>query len=142
MSYVDQNLAPDEQVVYRSRLTWVNWIGAILLVLLLGWLLGLGILLAIALIVRQLSTEIAVTNRRFVYKTGWISRTVHDIHLAKVEGSNLQQGLLGRILGYGTFSVHGTGVGSIDLPNIDDPNDLKRAVEAGAQGLAVERSRA
>ena len=137
MAYVEQNLAPGEEIVYRSRLTWLNWVGAILLAVLLGWALGLGILLGLALIVRQLSAEIAVTNRRFIYKTGWISRKVHDIHLSKIESSNLQQGLMGRILGYGTFSVHGTGVGSIDLPNVDDPNELKRAIEAGAQGLAA-----
>ena len=134
MSYVEQNLAPGEEIVYRSRLTGWNWIGAILLILLLGWLLGLGIVLALIIIVRQLTTEIAVTNRRFVYKTGWISRRVHDIHLVKIESSNLQQSLMGRIFGYGTFQVHGTGIGSIDLPNVDDPNELKRAIEAGAQG--------
>jgi uncharacterized membrane protein YdbT with pleckstrin-like domain len=137
MSYVEQNLAPGEAVVYRSRLTGWNWVGVILLVLLLGWLLGLGIVLALIVTVRQLSTEVAVTNRRFIYKTGWISRRVHDIHLAKIESSNLQQSLMGRLFGYGTLSVHGTGVGSIELPNVDDPNELKRAIEAGAQSTAA-----
>jgi uncharacterized membrane protein YdbT with pleckstrin-like domain len=137
MGYVEQNLAPGEAVVYRSRLTGWNWVGAILLVLLLGWLLGLGIVLALIVAVRQLSTEVAVTNRRFIYKTGWISRRVHDIHLAKIESSNLQQSLMGRLFGYGTLSVHGTGVGSIELPNVDNPNELKRAIEAGAQSTAA-----
>jgi uncharacterized membrane protein YdbT with pleckstrin-like domain len=140
MSYVEQNLAPGEAIIYRSRLTGWNWLGAVLLVLLLGWLLGLGIVLALIVTVRQLSTEIAVTNRRFIYKTGWISRRVHDIHLGKIESSNLQQSLMGRLFGYGTFSVHGTGVGAIDLPNVDGPNDLKRAIEAGAQAAAGQAS--
>lgn len=135
MSYVQRNLAPG--VVYRSHLTGWNWVSAILLILLLGWLVGLGILLALIIIVRQVTTEIAVTNRRFVYKTGWISRRVHDIHLAKIESSALQQGFWGRVFGYGTLTVHGTGVGSIELRNIDDPDELRRAIEAGAQGSAA-----
>jgi uncharacterized membrane protein YdbT with pleckstrin-like domain len=137
MSYVEENLAPGEEIVYRSSLPGWNWVGAILLVLLLGWLLGLGIVLVLIMIVRQVTTEIAVTNRRFIYKTGWISRRVHDIHLAKVESSNLQQSFWGRLFGYGKLSVHGTGVGSIDLPNVDNPNDLKRAIEAGTQAAAA-----
>ena len=133
MSYVEQNLTPGEEIVYRARRTGWNWVGAIALVLLLGWLLGLGIVLALIIVVRQLTTEIAVTNRRFIYKTGWISRTVHDIHLGKIESSNLQQSLWGRIFGYGTLTVHGTGVGTIELPSIDGPSELRRAIEAGAQ---------
>lgn len=136
MSYVQRNLAPGEEVVYRSHLTGWNWVGAILLILLLGWLVGLGVVLALIIIVRQVTTEIAVTNRRFVYKTGWISRRVHDIHLAKIESSDLRQSFWGRLFGYGTLTVHGTGVGSIELRNIDGPDELRRAIEAGAQGGA------
>jgi hypothetical protein len=47
---------------------------------------------------------------------------------------------MGWLFGYGTFSVHGTGVGAIDLPNLDGPNDLKRAIEAGAQAVAGQAS--
>jgi uncharacterized membrane protein YdbT with pleckstrin-like domain len=78
-----------------------------------------------------------VTNRRFIYKTGWIARKVHDIHLAKIESSDLQQSVWGRLFGYGTLAVHGTGIGSIELPNIDDPGALRQAIEAGAQGAAA-----
>jgi len=137
MSYVARNLAPGETIVHRSRLPGWNWLGAILLILLLGWLLGLGIVLGLIIIVRQVTTEIAVTNRRFVYKTGWIARRVHDIHLAKIESSDLKQSFWGRMFGYGTLAVHGTGVGSIELRNIDNPDELRRAIEAGAQGTAA-----
>jgi uncharacterized membrane protein YdbT with pleckstrin-like domain len=137
MSYVERNLAPGETIVHRSRLPGWNWLGAILLILLLGWLLGLGIVLGLIIIVRQLTTEIVVTNRRFIYKTGWIARKVHDIHLAKIESSDLQQSVWGRLFGYGTLAVHGTGIGSIKLPNIDDPGALRQAIEAGAQGATA-----
>src|SRR5262245_14482842 len=142
MSYVEQNLAPGEEIVYRARRTGWNWVGAILLILLLGWLLGLGIVLALIIIVRQLTTEIVVTNRRFIYKTGWVARRAHDIHLGKVESSTLDQSLWGRLFGYGTLTVHGTGVGTIDLPNIDDPDQLRRAIEAGSQGTSAAEARA
>lgn len=135
MSYVERNLAPGEEIVHRARLTWLNWLAALACLVALGWLLGFGIILALAFAIRQWTTEIAITNRRFIYKTGWISRRVQDISLAKIEGSSLEQSVLGRLLGYGRLTIRGTGIGAIDLPGIDAPNALKRAIDAGAQTL-------
>lgn len=139
MAYVDRNLGPGETVVFRSGLTRVNWLWVAIALVALGWMsialvapgwmFGLGVLLALAIIVRQVSTEIAVTSRRFIFKTGLLFQKVHDIQLAKVESTRLSQGPIGRMLGYGKLSVRGTGVGSINLPTVDDPKGLKLAIE-------------
>jgi hypothetical protein len=48
--------------------------------------------------------------------------------MQKVEEINLDQSILGRILGYGTVRIQGTGVGELVLPPIDDPLEFRREI--------------
>ena len=56
-------------------------------------------------------TELSVTNHRVIYKTGFIRRHTVEMNMDKVETVNVDQTILGRILGYGTIHVLGTGQG-------------------------------
>jgi uncharacterized membrane protein YdbT with pleckstrin-like domain len=47
----------------------------------------------------------AVTNKRVIIKTGVISRRTVELVLAKCEGIQVMQGILGRIFGYGSIVV-------------------------------------
>jgi uncharacterized membrane protein YdbT with pleckstrin-like domain len=51
----------------------------------------------------------AVTNRRVIIKTGIISRRTVELVLAKCEGIQVMQGILGRIFGYGSIVVTTSG---------------------------------
>ena len=55
------------------------------------------------------AVEMAVTNRRVIIKTGLASRRSLEIMLAKVESIGVVEPTMGRILGYGTLTIHGTG---------------------------------
>ena len=66
-------------------------------------------------------TEIAVTNRRVIYKRGFISRTTAEMHMDKIESVEVDQSILGRILDYGKVTVLGTGIGTGSLGKIDEP---------------------
>lgn len=79
------------------------------------------------------TTEIAVTSRRLVYKRGWIARRTDEIALNRLEEVNLRQSILGRIFDYGALRLAGTGIGQVELPNIDSPVAFRRALLA-AQG--------
>ena len=46
-----------------------------------------------------------VTNKRVIIKTGVISRRTVELVLAKCEGIQVMQGVLGRIFGYGSIVV-------------------------------------
>ena len=55
-----------------------------------------------------------------------------NVSIKQVEEVDLSQSILGRILGYGSISISGTGSGNIVLKSIDDPlifqkhlNDLR-----------------
>jgi len=89
----------------------------------------LGFLVWFSHMIRVWTTEIVVTSYRFVYKTGWLNGASQEGSLNKTEESNLSQSLIGRILGFGTIILRGTGVGVIELPEVDDPVDFRRTIE-------------
>jgi len=153
MGYAERVLQPGETIAYRARLHWVIYgLGLILLALAVGAALaavalknetervGLLFVAVVALflgvfqIVRawlwQVNTEITVTTRRIIYKTGFISRNTVEMNLDKVESVLVQQGLTGRLLDYGTVIVRGVGSGLEPVRLISHPLRLHRHVSA------------
>ena len=161
MSYVDTHLLPHERVVYRTRIT--AWIYAQSFLYLIAALFvaifysqnnieergGLIVILLIALFVisligfyvKRATSEFAVTDKRIIIKTGFIRRKSLELFLRQVEGLYVDQGILGRILRYGTLSVIGTGGTKEPFPYIHDPMGFRYAAQtqvALAQDAAGE----
>ena len=151
MSYVDRVLQPGEHVAAHGTLHWVIYLGglcvliAAIVVAVLAWeatqfvalLKFLALLLAVAglvLIVRawwhRWGTEIAVTNRRVIYKRGVVRRRTVEMNLEQIESVQVDQSIPGRILNYGDISVHGTGEGLEVIRLIANPLTLRNAVTA------------
>ena len=62
--------------------------------------------------VRRLKTEIAVTDRRIIYKKPafWLfGRNTEELNMDALESVAIYQGLCGSLLNYGQVFVHGTG---------------------------------
>ena len=103
--------------------------------------MGLGLLLVglasfVAFMVPLWTTEIGVTNQRFIYKRGWLWRATQELQLRAIEEVNLEQGLLGRIFNFGRLELCGTGVDDIRLPSLADPLGLRRALQDGMAAAA------
>jgi uncharacterized membrane protein YdbT with pleckstrin-like domain len=90
-----------------------------------GLFLVLAILFAIGAAIRRRSTELAVTDHRIIYKTGVFSRHTMEMNRSKVESVDVDQSFFGRMFGYGTILVRGTGGSLEPLPNIQDPLTLR-----------------
>ena len=69
------------------------------------------------------------TGVRRIVKRGWLARSTDEIPLRSIEQVNFQQGLIGRLLGYGQVDVHGTGVDNLVIPPIADPLRFVKAIE-------------
>lgn len=128
MSYLDKSLGAGERIVARAHFHWLYTVKAILALLILGWIL-IGIFICISMLVRQATTEIAVTSHRFVAKTGLFTLRTNEISLHNIEGVQLQQSLLGQIFGYGHLRIEGTGVDAVIIPDIADPVRFRAAIE-------------
>lgn len=142
--YVDKVLQPGESILYRASLNWILYAPGVSVILvafaiysvtsnvflhfvaLLVWLGGL-FLLARAWF-EWWTTEIAVTDRRVIYKTGFISRKTTEMHMDKVESVDVDQSVLGRILDYGDVIVRGTGSGLSPIKSVDAPLELRNHI--------------
>ncbi|AVY95747.1 hypothetical protein DAI18_18135 [Microvirgula aerodenitrificans] len=126
MSYIDSNLMPGEQVVYRAKVSWLSQIALIISGVILLFVFFIGIIpLAIA-VVRVLTTELAITNKRVIAKFGFISRRTIELKLEKVESVQVDQGIFGRMLGFGTLVIGGAGNPAAPVPSIDNPLAFRR----------------
>ena len=70
-----------------------------------------------------------VTNRRVILKKGIISRHTEEMFLNSVETVEIRQSIWGRILGYATIMVTGRGVSDLQLKWMQEPLEVKRAIE-------------
>jgi len=152
MSYIEHSLAQSERLIYRGHFPWfypaIAW--ALLIGMVLGgsvayangygWF-GLGLLLAglasfLAIMAPLWTTEIGVTNQRFIYKRGWLWRATQELQLRAIEEVNLEQPLLGRLFNFGRLELRGTGVDDIRLPSLADPLGLRKALQDGMAAAA------
>ena len=142
MSYLRKVLFRNEEVIARARLHWVIYLmgfeaiaAALLLLLYFGlyppvplwaWALAallvlFGLLRLMLMAIASWTTEIAITNYRLIAKRGLIRREVIEIDLGKIESVDIEQSVMGRLLGYGNVIFRGTGIGANPMEVIDDP---------------------
>ena len=120
MGYIEDTISDDEKIVYVVQFHWIYTFIAFLYLIFLGLLL-IGVFIFIKMMINKWTTERALTNTRYIQKIGWIARNTEEIGISKIEEVDLQQSILGRILGYGSISISGTGSGHILLKDIDAP---------------------
>jgi uncharacterized membrane protein YdbT with pleckstrin-like domain len=125
MGYVESNLGSGEQIVHRGELHWAIFIPGVVLVP----VFGIGVLLLISELISKFTTEMAVTNKRVIIKSGLISRRTIEMNLTKVENIGVSQSILGRLLDYGTITVVGTGGTREPFKWVRSPLDFRRAVQ-------------
>lgn len=133
MSFINRSLGKNEHVVKRAHFHWLYTLRASLALIFLGIII-IGIIIFIAMMVRKATTEIAVTNRRFIMKTGLFRLDAREFSLDNIEGIQVHQGPLGRLLGFGNLTIEGTGEDHYELPTIADPVGFARAIEMAKEG--------
>lgn len=143
MGYVDKNLMSGEQVVYNAKIHWFIFVPGVVLfvvgILLFGVdneggtgpvvgtiLIFLAIFSLLRALILKISTELAITSKRVIAKVGLISRNTVELNHGKVESFNVEQSIFGRLFGFGTIIVNGTGGGKTPIPSIDSPLVFRR----------------
>jgi uncharacterized membrane protein YdbT with pleckstrin-like domain len=157
VGYIENNLISGEAVTYRGHLHWkvVFWPFVLALVLGIpglyilwravsgspeeragGYMLWLGIILIVIGVVpflvaqfKRAACEFAVTNKRVIVKTGVVKRDTVEMFLHKIESVNVDQSVTGRMLGYGTLALHGTGGTAETFHDIASPLEFRRQVQ-------------
>ena len=164
MGYVDQNLITDEVVTYRGHLHWTGLLGPVALAvafLVFGFVairygydsdnrnvfmgIGFGLIVigAVPLIkafVERRAAEFAVTNKRVIFKTGVVHRRTAEMFLSKIESVGADQTILGRLFGYGSIVLRGTGGSSEPFEKIDHPLEFRRQIQEQIAKLQDQRA--
>lgn len=170
MGYIEKTLVPGEHVVYETRLHWFVMLGHFFLGLVLigaGIFLAIyadehqdlssgslhafywgalaaaviGIAVLIAGSIRRNATEMAVTNRRVLIKTGLASRRTIEMLLNKVETIEVEEPGLGRLFGYGSIVIVGTGGTSEPFHKIAHPIEFRNRVQMEIERLQPASAR-
>jgi uncharacterized membrane protein YdbT with pleckstrin-like domain len=163
VSYVEKSLIEGESVLYRARLHWIVMlapalVGACVGLLGIGFLIGgvfrssyagamgiVGFLLFLGALVligggilRRNATEIAVTDRRVLIKTGIANRRTLELLLSRIESIGVNETPLGRMLGYGTVVLRGTGGTPEQFDRIARPLEFRREVQRQVEGRTIK----
>jgi uncharacterized membrane protein YdbT with pleckstrin-like domain len=94
-----------------------------------------GALVLVALIIfgyglaKRNATQMGVTNRRVLIKTGMASRRTLDLMLSKVESIGVEETFFGRMFGYGSVMVRGTGGTPESFVMIAHPQEFRQSVQ-------------
>lgn len=156
MSYVKHVIQPGERILMVGHISWVIYHRAIFCVILGGVLLileavllspsegrtdlmyGTAILFGLAALITALrawfirwTTEIAVTDKRIIFKRGFINRHTAEMNMDKVASVDVDQSLWGRVFDYGSVHILGTGgvAGIEHLHGIGNPIGLRNAID-------------
>ena len=131
MSYIEESLSEGEKIVAVFRQHWVTRLWLVLWILLL-----VTIPIAVYEWLRLRTMEHGVTNKRVVYKRGIVSRQTEEMKLGSIETVEIDQGIWGRILGFGDIRVTGKGISDVLFRRMDNPMEVKRQIEGVSHPVA------
>ncbi len=157
MSYIDETLTPDEELVFRTKPHWIiftaslGWLFLAILILfvapkynvanahfygrytitdLLGFLaLFAALFSGLSAFVTYSTSEYGITTRRILMKVGFIRRYSEEIMLSRVESIQVFQSIMGRLFDYGTIVVSGTGGSKDPFPYMPNPLNFRRIAQ-------------
>jgi len=156
MGYSEKNLAPNERILFRARYHWVFYRFSIIVMVLavalaiaalyaknaqaadevgrpLFWIAAAFAAISLAsfamLRFRANLDEFVVTNRRVIRKVGIFSREIQQAPIEKVQDITVEQGILGRMLGYGTVIVEtASEKGMLVFPSVAQPDGFRNHI--------------
>ena len=164
MSYAEKHLIAGEIVQYETQLHWIVMLGHALIAAALAlvgvsllitpwssvnggeassagalrWAGGACVVVAAIFFgigfVRRSATEMAVTNKRVIVKSGLANRRTIELLLSRIESIAIEEPALGRLLGYGTVIVRGTGGTPEVFPQIARPLEFREQVQRQIAG--------
>ena len=147
LEYIEKQLEPGEEINYSARAHWVVMLPGTLIAAVLGVTgVGLcgnhGLLRALAAMLmvtsmmlytivlsKRAATEIALTNRRLLFKEGLANYRSTETLLSEIDNVTVVQSALGRILGYGTVIVLDKAGNYEQIIDVENPKGLQTHVE-------------
>lgn len=159
MSYIEKHLIVGETVQYQTKLHWIVMLGhqglaaffvAVGVALLVfHWSANHGVaspstaliwpaiasffvaaILFVVGLIKRNATEMGITSKRVVVKTGLANRRTIELLLSRIESVVVEEPAMGRVLGYGTVIIRGTGGTPEVFEKIAHPLEFREQVQS------------
>ena len=128
MSYINKTNIAGEEVVARFGFSKIEYLNPFKLMLFpITWF-------------KRWCFEFGVTNKRVVFKHGFIRRNAVDLRLEAIETVQLSNGIIGRIFGYGNLTLTTRGsMKDVTIPGLANIIEVKKAIEAAKDEFIINR---
>lgn len=149
--FASNNLIQGEKILCSAKWHWINYVLFIFLgivsfaslVLFIDFVvdgdedIALSVFLPLFIVFAVISiygivslkhNEFVVTNKRILIKSGIIRRASYELRLEKLESIQVYQGILGRLLEYGTILVHGVGASRQRVMRLESPLEFRKYI--------------
>jgi uncharacterized membrane protein YdbT with pleckstrin-like domain len=159
MSYIEQNIMKDEQIIYKTKMSNVVYatplgcfiFGVVFMIVklffrdypeignlfiffsLILWVLGFGALISAIISVK--TSEIGVTNKRVIIKIGVFSKRSLEMLLEKIESLQVEQNLIEQMFNSGTVNIKGSGGTVTPFSSISNPFEFRKKVQEQIESI-------
>lgn len=144
MTNLTKNLLPNERILFRTKKHIIIFFVPIVLTIFsmyttyymrtnpilvhiqaVPWIVTLVLWLFYGL--EYLTSEFAVTTKRILMREGFFNRHATEMRLASVSQINIDQGIVGQLLNFGTVSINAFGAYDF-FPTIAQPFQFQKTV--------------
>ena len=143
MSYIDKNLMKDEHIMYRSKRHWVVFLWPAIWFVFLFILLSkrgfssagneifilFAILPVIVSYINFKTSDIGLTDKRVIFNAAFIRRNSFEVSLDAIKSIHVVQGIVARILGFGSIEILRTNGIRDTFHRIDAPFVFRKNVQ-------------
>jgi len=138
MTYITETLTKDEALLAEGKISKWSLFHIYCAAVIFGVsviCLPISALLLIYAYLKIRSTEMGITSKRVIRKSGVIMRDTSEIRLNKVESVSVKQGFLGRIFGYGDVIISGSGGNDAVMKGVKDPLAFRAKVDLATENM-------
>lgn len=135
--YTSNNLVYGERLKFQSKRHWINYFNGWFLLIIIftfwseNWNLGILFLFLnlIYLYITIKTDECIVTSKKVIFKTGFLNTNTLEMNLKHIECLMVEQSILGKLLGYGTIHIKGTGGTLETFLRINKPLQIRKKIQ-------------
>ena len=113
----------DEQIYQHTKKVFIG--DAVLLMF-----MGVGVLTGIIHLLQRISERLSIDEKHLKLKTGILSNNEVEVPYNKINTISVKQGLLGKILDFGSIVIYtGNDKSGIVFNQLDNPSSIKLAIQ-------------
>lgn len=125
----------DETIIFQTKLNWTEYVKG-LVVLLLGllidpfWILliSIGLIILVMTYLNVRLSNFTVTNKRILINDAFFIAQSRNIILSEIEGVHVEQGIIGKLLNFGSIVVRVVGGTQYFYFNVNKPDEFRKAI--------------